>query len=170
MLPRQDIRDVAQVVQAQLNQAGFRVELKNQELGQFIQDWRNSNFEAFASTNAGSPDPDDYFYRTFRTGGSTNVFKYTNPELDALLDQRAHHARRGQRAGDVQRGAAHPRLPGPIAHLAYGQLFTAVRANVQGYEMMRQPLAPLPAARPRWRADGCHPLLAPGGRVAKAGA
>ena len=90
MLPRQDIRDIAQVVQAQLNSAGFRVELKNQELGSFIQDWRNSNFQAFASTNAGSPDPDDYFYRSFRTGGSTNVFKYTNLELDALLYAARH--------------------------------------------------------------------------------
>ena len=79
VLPRQDIKDIAQVVQEQLNKAGFKVELKNQELGQFIQDWRNSNFDLFASTNAGSPDPDEYFYRTFRTGGSTNVFKYLGP-------------------------------------------------------------------------------------------
>jgi peptide/nickel transport system substrate-binding protein len=87
VLPRQDIKDIAQVVQEQLNKAGFKVELKNQEQGQFIQDWRNSNFDLFASINAGSPDPDEYFYRTFRTGGSTNVFKYTDPEIDGLLDQ-----------------------------------------------------------------------------------
>ena len=87
VLPRQDIKDIAQVVQAQLNKAGFKVELKNQELGQFIQDWRNGNFDLFASTNAGSVDPDDYFYRTFRTGGSTNVFKFADPELDKLLDE-----------------------------------------------------------------------------------
>ena len=87
MLPRQDIKDIAQVVQEQLNKAGFKVELKNQELGQFIQDWRNSNFDLFASTNAGSADPDDYFFRTFRTGGSTNVFKYSDTEIDELLDQ-----------------------------------------------------------------------------------
>ena len=78
VLPRQDIKDIAQVVQEQLNKAGFKVELKNQELGQFIQDWRNSNFDLFASTNAGSPDPDEYFFRTFRTGGSTNVFKFSD--------------------------------------------------------------------------------------------
>ena len=44
VLPRQDIKDIAQVVQEQLNKAGFKVELKIQELGQFIQDWRNSEF------------------------------------------------------------------------------------------------------------------------------
>ena len=112
VLPRQDIKDIAQVVQEQLNKAGFKVELKNQELGQFVQDWRNSNFDLFASTNAGSADPDDYFYRTFRTDGSTNVFKYSNPEVDALLDkartvqdqaQRRFAANAGQ-SGQLQHG------------------------------------------------------------------
>ncbi|MBL8697835.1 MAG: ABC transporter substrate-binding protein [Alphaproteobacteria bacterium] len=136
VLPRQDIKDVAQVVQAQLNNAGFKVELKNQELGQFIQDWRNSNFDMFASTNAGSPDPDDYFFRTFRTGGSTNVFKYSNPKVDDLLDKaRATNdaAQRKAMYAEVQKTLA---CDGPIAHLTYGQLFSALRTNVQGYEIM----------------------------------
>ena len=136
VLPRQDIKDIAQVVQAQLNKAGFKVELKNQELGQFVQDWRNSNFDMFASTNAGSVDPDDYFYRTFRTGGSTNVFKYSNPAIDKLLDEaRAtlDEATRKKAYTEVQSVLA---CTGPIAHLAYGQLFTAVRSNVQGFDML----------------------------------
>jgi len=136
VLPRQDIRDVAQVVQAQLNKAGFKVELKNQEMGQFIQDWRNSNFDMFASTNAGSPDPDDYFFRTFRTGGSTNVFKYSNTELDGLLDG----ARTMQDPKARQEAYAKVQLmlacDGPIMHIAYGQLFTAMRANVNGFEII----------------------------------
>lgn len=136
VLPRQDIKDVAQVVQAQLNAAGFKVELKNQELGQFIQDWRNSNFEMFASTNSGSPDPDDYFFRTFRSGGSTNVFKYSNPKIDELLDKARATTDAGQRKAmyaEVQKTLA---CDGPIAHLTYGQLFSAMRTNVQGYEIM----------------------------------
>ncbi len=136
VLPRQDIKDIAQVVQAQLDKAGFKVELKNQELGQFIQDWRNSAFEMFASTNAGSPDPDDYFYRTFRTGGSTNVFKYSNAAVDKLLDEARASldpARRKAAYDEVQKTLA---CDGPIAHLTYGQLFTATRANVEGFDII----------------------------------
>ncbi|MEJ1160172.1 ABC transporter substrate-binding protein [Prosthecomicrobium sp. N25] len=136
VLPRQDIKDIAQVVQAQLNKAGFKVELKTPELGAFIQDWRNSNFDLFASTNAGSPDPDDYFYRTFRTGGSTNVFKYSNPEVDALLDRARASLDPAARKADydaVQKALA---CSGPIVHLTYGQLFTALRANVTGFEIV----------------------------------
>jgi peptide/nickel transport system substrate-binding protein len=136
VLPRQDIRDIAQVVQAQLNRAGFRVELRVPELGAFVQDWRNSNFDAFVSTNAGFPDPDDYFFRTFRTGGSTNVFKYSNAAADALMDSaRATQdpAARREQYNQLQRMVA---CDGPIAFMTYGQLFTAVRDNVTGFDII----------------------------------
>ncbi|MBM6593329.1 ABC transporter substrate-binding protein [Microvirga pudoricolor] len=136
VLPRQDVKDIAQVVQEQLNKAGFKVELKNQEQGQFIQDWRNSNFDMFASINAGSPDPDDYFYRTFRTGGSTNVFKYSDAEIDKLLDgarTMQDQAARKAAYDEVQKKLA---CSGPVAHLAYGTLFSAMRDKLQGYDVM----------------------------------
>ncbi|MGO4706916.1 ABC transporter substrate-binding protein [Microvirga sp. 2MCAF38] len=136
VLPRQDIKDIAQVVQEQLNKAGFKVELKNQEQGQFIQDWRNSNFELFASINSGSPDPDDYFYRTFRTGGSTNVFKYSDASVDQLLDSARStqdQAARKKAYDDVQKKLA---CAGPVAHLTYGTLFSAMRDKLQGYDVM----------------------------------
>ncbi len=136
VLPRQDIRDIAQVVQAQLNKAGFKVELKNQEMGQFIQDWRNSNFDMFASTNAGSPDPDDYFFRTFRSGGSTNVFKYSNPELDGVLDSARTMQDAAARKTAYDKAQRILACDGPIMHIAYGQLFTALRTNVTGFEII----------------------------------
>ena len=136
VLPRQDIKDIAQVVQQQLNKAGFKVELKTPELGQFIQDWRNSNFDMFASTNAGSPDPDDYFFRTFRTGGSTNVFKYSNTEIDGLLDKARANVDPAGRKADYTRVQKVLACEGPIVHLAYSQLFTAMRQNVGGFEII----------------------------------
>mgnify|MGYP003326434727 FL=1 len=75
VLPRQDAKDISQVIQQQLNQGGFNITLANKEIGEFVQDWKNSDFDMFVSANGGNPDPDQYFYRTFRTGGSTNVFK-----------------------------------------------------------------------------------------------
>jgi peptide/nickel transport system substrate-binding protein len=136
VLPRQDIRDIAQVVQAQLNKAGFRAELRIPELGQFVQDWRNSNFDAFVSTNAGSVDPDDYFYRTFRTGGSTNVFKYSNPEVDRLLDSARTEREQPARRASYNRVQQLLACNGPAAFMTYGQLFTAMRSNVQGFDIV----------------------------------
>ncbi len=142
VLPRQDIKDVAQVVQEQLNKAGFKVELKNQELGQFIQDWRNSNFDLFASTNAGSPDPDDYFYRTFRTGGSTNVFKYSNPEIDTAARQRARRrVDTGARKAAYAKVQKHPRLRRAGRPCGLRSAVRGAARQRAGLQHHRQPLA-----------------------------
>jgi peptide/nickel transport system substrate-binding protein len=133
VLPRQDIKDIAQVVQQQLDKVGFKVTLKTPELGAFIQDWRNSSFDMFASANAGSTDPDDYFYRAFHTNGSTNVFKYSDTQIDALLEAgrvTLDANKRHKIYADLQQDLA---CSGPIAHIAYAQLFSAVRSNVQGF-------------------------------------
>ena len=129
----QQVVDVAQVVQAQMNNAGFEVALNIQEQGRFIADWRAGQFEAFASLNSGGPDPDDYFGRTFATGGATNVFKYSNPELDALLAKAralTDPAARKPLYDDAQRILA---CTGPAVHVAYATLFTAIRADLQGF-------------------------------------
>ena len=136
MLPRQDIKDIAQVVQAQLNKAGFKTELRIPELGAFVQDWRNSNFEAFVSTNAGSVDPDDNFYRTLRTGGSTNVFKYSNPEVDKLLDAARADINAASRKASYTSVQKLLACDGPIAFMTYGQLFTAARDNIKGFDII----------------------------------
>jgi len=126
--------NIAQVVQAQANKAGFEITLNVQEAGRFIQDWRAGNFTAFASLNSGGADPDDYFGRTFQTGGATNVYKYSNPQLDKILIEAraAQPARRKALYDEAQRMLA---CDGPVAHLAYGTLFAAERSTVQGFRI-----------------------------------
>ncbi len=129
--------DIAQVAQAELNQAGFAVKLDVQELGKFVADWRKSNFQGFVSLNGGGIDPDDYLGRTYQTGGATNVFKYSNPKLDTLLNAaraEGDFARRKAMYDQAQRMLA---CDGPIATIAYGTLFAAERTGVSGF-------APLP--------------------------
>jgi peptide/nickel transport system substrate-binding protein len=126
--------NIAQVVQAEANKAGFDITLNVQEAGRFIQDWRAGNFAAFASLNSGGPDPDDYFGRTFQTGGATNVYKYSNPKLDQILTEAraAAPARRKALYDEAQRMLA---CDGPVAHLAYGTLFAAERSDVHGFRL-----------------------------------
>lgn len=134
VLPRQDTRDIAQIVQQQV--AGvFEIELVNQEIGQFVQDWRNSNFDLFVSANGGGGDPDEYFYRTFYGGGSTNVFGYADDAIDQWLDEgrsQSDPAARKAAYDEVQRKLA---CEGPAAHIAYANLATAVSNRVTGFEI-----------------------------------
>ncbi|MBV9812774.1 MAG: hypothetical protein JO326_08480, partial [Acetobacteraceae bacterium] len=132
----QIVVDIAQVVQAQLNKVGFDVQLNVQEQGKFIADWRASNFEGFVSLNGGGPDPDDYFGRTFATGGATNVFKFSDPAIDKLLaSARAEidPAKRKELYDQVQKALA---CTGPVATIAYATLFAAERNSVQGFQPM----------------------------------
>lgn len=132
----QTVVDVAQVVQVQLNKAGFDVTLNVQEQGKFIADWRARSFEGFVSINGGNPDPDDYFGRTFQTGGSTNVFTYSNPELDTLLDAGRSETDASKRKPIYDAAQRILACQGPIMHIAYGTIFSAVRDDLQGFAPM----------------------------------
>jgi peptide/nickel transport system substrate-binding protein len=130
------VADLAQVLQAQLQDAGFNAELNIAEFGTFVQRWRNSDFDVFVSLNGGNIDPDGYLYRTFHTGGSTNVFQYSNAQVDAMLDAGRVNVAFNTRQGiyeQIQRLLA---CDGPIAHVAYGTLFTAHRDNVEGFQQI----------------------------------
>ena len=130
------VSDLAQVLQAQLAQAGITTTINVAEFGTFVQRWQNSDFEAFVSLNGGSTDPDGYLYRTFYTGGSTNVFEYSDPEVDMLLDEGQTTTDRDMRFetyAQVQRDLA---CTGPAAHVAYGTLFTALGEGVRGFEQL----------------------------------
>ncbi len=133
VLPRQDAIDIAQVVQAQAKLAGFEIELLNKEIGAFVQDWRNSNFDLFASANGGNPDPDGYFYRTFYGGGSTNVFKYDDVEVNDLLDTGRTSTNTETRRAAYNAVQTKLACEGPIVHVAYGALSTATSDRVSGF-------------------------------------
>lgn len=128
------IVDAAQVIQAQLGQAGFRAKIEVLEQGKFVQEWRNSNFDTFASLNGGSADPDGYLFRTFSTGGSTNVYKYTNARVDQLLNQARTSTSVDERRRLYAQLQTSLACQGPVSHLVYGTLFSAARDNVQGFK------------------------------------
>ena len=135
VLPRQDAKDISQVIQQQLNAGGFEITLANKEIGEFVQDWRNSDFDMFVSANGGNPDPDQYFYRTFKTGGSTNVFKYSDSEIDKLLDKGRMSTSTEERRSIYNKVQEKLACEGPISHIAYGDLSTAVNKKVKGFEI-----------------------------------
>ncbi|CAH1655420.1 Peptide/nickel transport system substrate-binding protein [Chelatococcus asaccharovorans] len=135
VLPRDSTKAIAQILQQELAAIGINLTLDIPEIGQFVQNWKNSDFDLFVSLNAGTIEPDDYFYRTFRTGGSTNVFKYSNKKLDALLDKGREETdveSRKKIYTDVQSILA---CDGPASFLTYGKIYTAMNEKVKGYKI-----------------------------------
>jgi peptide/nickel transport system substrate-binding protein len=131
-----EVADLAQVLQAQLAEVGIRAKVNVEEFGKFVQDWRNSEFDMFVSLNGGNIDPDGYLNRTFHTGGSTNVFKFSDPVVDTLLDQGRTTVDMSQRQAIYDNLQKRLACTGPIVHVAYGTLFSAVSDRVDGFQQM----------------------------------
>ena len=131
-----EVADTAQVLQAQLAKVGIDAKVDVEEFGKFVQDWKNSNFDMFVSLNGGATDPDGYLYRTFHTGGSTNVFKYSDPSVDKLLAEGRTTTDKTKRQAIYDNLQKQLACTGPVVHIAYGTLFTGLRTNVQGFQQM----------------------------------
>ncbi len=132
----QVVSDAAQVVQAQLAAVGIRFDLNVAEFGAFVQAWSNSDFDAFVSLNGGSTDPDGYLYRTFVTDGPTNVFKFSDLAVDELLQLGRTTTDQAERVNIYDHLQKRLACTGPIAHLAYGTLFSAVSDKVSGFQQL----------------------------------
>ncbi|MCC6790040.1 MAG: ABC transporter substrate-binding protein, partial [Thermomicrobiales bacterium] len=85
----------------------------------------------------GVPDPDFYDYPYLHSGGSLNIFNYSNPDMDAALEKgRSSTALEDRQAAYytvIQRMAEDI----PMVWLINEYRFTAVKANVEGFKWNR---------------------------------
>jgi len=84
-------KDIAQLVQAQLAEAGIAIKIETTELTQYVDRWLKADFDMATGLNGGGPDPDFYVYRYFTDDGNLNfVTSYKNPvSSDAIKTARA---------------------------------------------------------------------------------
>jgi peptide/nickel transport system substrate-binding protein len=72
-------KDIAQIVQQQLGEAGIRLNIELLEFGQWVQRWLKADFDMAPGLNSGQPDPDFYLFRYFTNDGNLNfVHSYQN--------------------------------------------------------------------------------------------
>jgi peptide/nickel transport system substrate-binding protein len=84
-------KDEAQLVQAQLAEAGITVKIETIEFTQYVDRWLKADFDVATGLNGGGPDPDFYVFRYFTDDGNLNfVTSYKNPvSSDAIKQARA---------------------------------------------------------------------------------
>ena len=84
-------KDEAQLVQAQLAEAGITVKIETVEFTQYVDRWLKSDFDIATGLNGGGPDPDFYVFRYFTDDGNLNqIVSYKNPvSSDAIKQARA---------------------------------------------------------------------------------
>ena len=84
----------------------------------------------------GAPIPTNSSIAVFHTGGSTNVFKYSDAMVDRELDEARRLSDPGERKAIYDRLQARLACSGPVASIAYATLFSAARLELKGYEIM----------------------------------
>ncbi len=79
----------AEVIQAQLREAGITMKIKLVDSATLISDGNNKNFEMISYQWSGRPDPDGNTYQFYKTtpGTSLNWSGISNPQIDTLLDK-----------------------------------------------------------------------------------
>ncbi len=82
-----DIRQLAEVMQAMVGEAGFELKINVMEFAASLDAELRGDFQLYMLAWSGRVDADGNMSQFFRTGGSENHSKYSSPEVDALLDQ-----------------------------------------------------------------------------------
>jgi peptide/nickel transport system substrate-binding protein len=82
-----DLRQVGEVIQAMVKEAGFELKLNAMEFASSLQAANRGDFETFLVGWSGRVDPDGNTWTFIHSNGAQNDGKYSNPEVDRLLDQ-----------------------------------------------------------------------------------
>jgi peptide/nickel transport system substrate-binding protein len=82
-----DLLQAAQIIQAMVQPAGFDLKIRAMEFASALGASRTGDFEAFFIGWSGRADADGNMYSFLHSGGGFNIGNYSNPKVDALLDQ-----------------------------------------------------------------------------------
>jgi len=133
-----ELRQVSEVMQAMLAEAGFDLRIKAVEFATSLQAAQRGDFETYLQAWSGRPDPDGNIYDFFRTGAPSNDARYSNPEADRLLDAQRRENDQGKRLAllhDFYRIALHQDR---------SRVFLWHRKNIFGMTSRLQGYAPNP--------------------------
>ena len=80
------IQQTAELMKDQIKDAGLQMDIQLVEFGTLVQNANGGNYEAGLLGWSGGVDPDNNLYNLFYTKAGFNLSKYSNPQLDKLLD------------------------------------------------------------------------------------
>ncbi len=81
-----ELRQVGEVIQAMVREAGFDLRLNAMEFASSLQAAVRGEFETYLLAWSGRTDPDGNTWTFIHTDGPQNDGKYSNPEVDRLLN------------------------------------------------------------------------------------
>lgn len=128
---------ILEIYQQNLKEIGINIEIEPIENSAYNEAIRSGDFEiAWANIVAGYPDPDAMFYPLFHSdniGSGGNYARYSNPEVDALLDQARASTDSDERAELYQQADALILEDLPYAYLTHNIYVDICQPYVKNY-------------------------------------
>ena len=125
--------DAAQMVKQQLEEVGIQSEISSLESGVYFDGLNSGDFDLTVCGWSGFVDVDEYLYDLFTTGGAYNQQKYSNPEVDALLEEGRVTLDETQRKEIYKEAQKLIAEDAPMAFLYMNSFTVAMRDDVKGY-------------------------------------
>jgi peptide/nickel transport system substrate-binding protein len=95
----------AQIIADNLAPLGITVKIRTVDFATWLDEQNKGNFDMLMMGWLGNIDPDDFYYAQHHTGGKSNAQKFSNPQVDALLDAGRTETNREARKNDYAQAA-----------------------------------------------------------------
>ena len=128
-----DAVQTAEVIQSMAAEAGFDVKIKALEAGSALNAMIAGDFEAGYLYWSGRPDPDGNLANFLHTGGPLNVGHYSNPVVDALLEEARSVSDIPARRAIYETMWAQERADLPVTYLWGWRNIAGLSARVTGF-------------------------------------
>ena len=127
---------MAELMQQSLAQIGLDLKIQQLEWSTWIKDVvSNGDYEMEIVLISGGIDPDDFYYQWLHTGEVFNIVKYSEPGMDALLDQGRTTIDQAQRKQIYTQIANNMLDNVPWSHIIYRQSVMAGSAALKDFVM-----------------------------------
>ena len=142
-------KDIAQIVQQQLGEAGITLTIELLEFGQWVQRWLKADFEMAPGLTSGQPDPDFYLFRYFTNDGNLNfVTSYQNDRSSDAI-KRARTLADPAKRKELYAVAQKELVSGvPFVWLYVGRDYVALLPTTKGF--VHLPTGSIAALRQTW--------------------
>ncbi|WP_246231312.1 ABC transporter substrate-binding protein [Mycolicibacterium sediminis] len=95
----------AQVIADNLAPLGIEVKIRTVDMATWLDEQNTGNFDMLMMGWLGNIDPDDFYYAQHHTNGANNAQKFSDPQVDRLLDAGRVQTARDARADDYAKAA-----------------------------------------------------------------
>ncbi|HXB90283.1 ABC transporter substrate-binding protein [Mycobacterium sp.] len=127
----------AQIVTDNLAPLGITVKIRTVDFATWLDEQNNGHFDMLMMGWLGNIDPNDFYYAQHHTGGKSNAQKFSNPQVDALLDAGRVETNREKRLDDYTKAATIIADQVSYLYLYNPSVIQAWNKRLSGYDVRR---------------------------------